>query len=229
MAEEYIGGAEAERRASSIAEMNVTELIQDLVRQVSDSVREAFAIFKNLSEGRFELVKASEEKVRNLKINAEEKRQRIMEYLVRVSPTLYNKDLFMYIASDVERIAQLMNGAVERMAMLAKKKKLPLKETANLLSEMVEKIIEEYEALLAATRMLLINPKKSIEDAHSAVKIEDEIDSLYRNLELHLYETYTDDLVTLMLLKEIIDMFEDTADKIRSAADNVKYIALHKV
>ncbi len=226
MAEEYINPEDLKR--VSLAEMSVVEQLHNLARVVEDTVREAGILLADLAEGKKESIKARYDRVRLHKDNAETVRDKVLEYLVRVSPTLIYKDLYMNIASRIERIAQDMDSASYRSLVVAYKNLSLKPETGRMLMELFKGASETYSILLDAIRTLSINPKKTFEKCGSISKLEEEVDKTYRELELHIYEEYSDNIAALLLIKEIADLLEDSSDMAKEASDYLKYLALHK-
>jgi uncharacterized protein Yka (UPF0111/DUF47 family) len=226
MAEEYINPEDLNR--ISLAEMSVLEQLHNLARVVEDTVRETGMLVDDLVKGKKESIKARYERVRLHKDNAEAVRDKVLEYLVRVSPTLIYKDLYMNIASRIEKITQDMDAASYRSVVVAYKDLKLKPETGNKLQELFRGASNIYSNLLDAVRMLSTNPRKTYEICGIIAKLEEEVDKIYRELELHIYEAYSDNIAALLLIKEIADLLEDSSDMAKEASDYLKYLALHK-
>ncbi len=226
MAEEYINPEDLKR--ISLAEMSVLEQLHNLARMIEDTVKEAGLLLEDLTEGKKESIKARYNRVRAYKDQVEVARDKILEYLVRVSPTLLYKDLYMSIASRMERIAQDMDAASYRSLVVAYKN-LKLKPgTGERLLNLYKGSSETYANLLDAIRTLPINPRKTFEKCGTVASLEEKVDKIYRDIELHIYEEYTDNIAALLLIKEIADLLEDSSDMAKEASDYLKYLALHK-
>ncbi|MEM0113543.1 MAG: phosphate transport regulator, partial [Metallosphaera sp.] len=78
-------------------------------------------------------------------------------------------------------------------------------------------------------RLLSINAQKSVESARNIMKLEEEVDDLYRSLELKLFEKKYEDLIYVMLMKDIADRLEDSEDMIRDSATSITYIAFGRL
>ncbi len=225
----YVEGSLSSSKREALAEMHIVELLHSLARNTCDTIREVDVLLNDLSEGKVEIIKAKHPRVRNFKNMSEEMKSRILEYIVRVSPSLINKDIYIKIAYDLEKVAQLMNGITHRLLILASRNLLPTQRIGRNMSDFMKTLIEEFEILRKAILMITVNPRKTIDDCKSVFKIEDELDDRYRALEVELYETQQDNLLLVMLLKEIIEMMEDSADLTKDAAEHLMYIAMHKL
>lgn len=226
---EYVEGSLSSSKREALAEMHIVELLHSLVRNTYDTVREVDTLINDLSEGKIEIIKAKHHRVRNYKNRSEEMKSRILEYIVRVSPSLINKDIYIKVAYDLERVAQLMNGISHRLLILASRNLLPAQDIGKGMLDFMKTVIDEFEVLRKAILMLTVNPRKTIDNCKNVFKLEDQLDDMYRYLEVKLYETQKDNLLLIMLLKEIIDIMEDSADLIKDAAEHLMYIAMHKL
>jgi len=51
----------------------------------------------------------------------------------------------------------------------------------------------------------------------------------YRLFTFTLYEKYSSNIMLVLFLKEIIDIVEDSADLVKEAAEELMYLAMHKI
>lgn len=227
MTEEYINPVDPRR--ISLAEMSVVEQLMSLSSHVRDSMGESVKIVEDLVEGKKEAIKARYERIRSLKNSAEEVKDKTLEYIVRIAPTLIYKDLYAAVVNMLERVAQNMDALAYRVLVTSRQNASVGQETGRMVAEFASTVFKAYDKLHDAIRMLSMNSaRKSVEAAKEVSKLEDAADSLYRNITPHLYSSYSSDISMLMLLKEIVDTLEDTCDVIKEAADNLRYLALHK-
>jgi len=69
-----------------------------------------------------------------------------------------------------------------------------------------------------------VSPNKTAEVLRNVKSLEEDADDLYRNTELKLFESSTD-LLTAMLIKDVIDRLEDSADAMLRIANSLYYIS----
>lgn len=227
MAEEYYSPDDL--RKASIAEMNLIEMLKSITRTVEDTFIEVNDIVLSFLGGQLETVKTRYVKARYLKNQAEELKDKAMEYLVRVSTSLLYKDVYRIVLTDLDKIAQNLDAVAYRLYLLADKGYTLKGTIVDRVKEFMNDIRKEIAGLGSSIEMLAINPKKAIEHASEIIRMEEEVDQEYRELELMVFEGYADNIPLLLVLKEIVDLLEETSDLARDAADNIKYIALHKV
>lgn len=227
MAEEYYSPDDL--RKASIAEMNLIEMLKSITRTVEGTFTEVNDIVLSFLGGQLETVKTRYVKARYLKNQAEELKDKTMEYLVRVSTSLLYKDVYRIVLTDLDKIAQNLDAVAYRLYLLADKGYTLKGTIVDRVKEFMNNIRKEIAGLGSSIEMLAINPKKAIEHASEIIRMEEEVDQEYRELELIVFEGYADNIPLLLVLKEIVDLLEETSDLARDAADNIKYIALHKV
>ncbi len=223
MSETYLSNKEA------LAEAHVLELINNLARSTEDAIRETLSLLEEFAKGKLEIVRVKYSRIRTFKNRSEELKSKTLEYLVRTGPSMLFKDIYVSIAYNLERIAQLMNGISHRLLLLSLKGLTPSVDVAKRLVSFGEKFIEEYEGLKRTLIMMNYNPKKVIEGAREVFRLEDEIDDMYRSNEVELYEKHSSNLILLMLLKEVYDIIEESSDLVKDSAENLAYLALHKI
>ncbi len=78
--------------------------------------------------------------------------------------------------------------------------------------------------LLEGFRMLSVNPTKTVEHLRQVKALEEDVDDIYRNSELKLFE-HSADLLTTMLLKDVFDRLEDSSDAMLRVANSLYYIS----
>lgn len=227
MAEEYYNPEDL--RKASIAELNLIEMLKNVARVAEDTYTEVNDIVVSFLNKQLDIVSTRYVKARHMKNQTEELKDKAMEYLVRVSTSLLYKDAYRYVLTDLDRMSQNLDAIAYRLYLLADRGYTVDEGVAIDIRSFMDKIREQLSVLIAVIEMLGINPKKSIEEAERIIRMEEDADQSYRELELKIFEEYTEKIPLLLVLKEIVDLLEETSDLARDAADNLKYIALHKV
>jgi uncharacterized protein Yka (UPF0111/DUF47 family) len=224
---EYWGYDETEL---TLTEMSLAEQLLSLARNVSDAIRDSMNAVVDLAGGDYEAVKQRAHKVRGYKNGAERIKDSIIYYLARLSITLPLHDIYRQIVLQLDRIAQNSDAIAYRLSVLVSKAEPRMsKSFSSKLTSMAQLVNSEFAALLSAIRLLQENPRRSLDEARKVASLEEEIDQKYRELELDVITEMRDNIVGMMLMREIIDLIEDTADVIKDAAENILYLALYKV
>ncbi len=214
----------------TLVEMSLSEQLLSLARNVNDAIQDAMLAVEDFTAGNAEAVRQRSMKVRGYKNGAERVKDRIVEYLARLGGYLPLRDVYRQLVLQLDRISQNSDAIAYRLSVLASKLNVNLSKSFGAkLSSMSHLVLSEYATLLSAIRMLQENPRRSVDEAKKTMAIEEEVDQKYRELELDVISELKDDLLSLMLMREVIDLIEDTADVIKDAAENILFLALYKV
>ncbi len=216
-----------ELRNQSIAEMNLIEQLTSIIDTIEKASQRLGDMLNALQEEKYELAKKGYEYVRIVKENAQEKKEESMEYLVRVSPNLMYKEIFMLTLNHLDALSQIIDELGFKVSLVARLKTKCSSLTS--INEMFSKIKEMLSLLRHESKNLNINPKQSLEQHSKILSLENTVDQNYRSLDEKILEN-RDQLqaVEALLLKDVINLIEDAADKIRETSYGLKYIALHR-
>jgi uncharacterized protein Yka (UPF0111/DUF47 family) len=211
--------------SQDIAEMVIQEQLQQIIINIMDQVRMFYDSVVNNNQNVFQVYN----KVNGIKNNIENLKSRLSEYIIKVSEGLLMKDFYIDILKNLEKISQNIDAAVYRLGILKQRFSEIEDMLLSLIKSIIEKIINALEYFLHSLKILITNPKISAENARNILKIEEEVDELYRSFELKIFENRKNDLVYIMLMKDVADRLEDIADLLRSCADNIFYLVFQKI
>lgn len=215
------------RKQRSLAEENLNEQLLGMIRTVRKPVTMVHDLAAKMIEGNDSELKQLYDEIKNAKENVENMKEDVLTYLARLGNILFTSNLYRDLFLGITRAAQIAEGIAYRVYLLTSNTgKIDNESIMKYLTEMTNKIRSEYAILENAAEILTTNPKKSYEITQNVSSIEDEIDTLYRKLAYMLYRELKQDLVTLMLMRDIIDMIEELADTLRDAAEDIKFLAL---
>ncbi len=227
MAEEYYDYEMERRRKQSLAEESLTEQVVGVARELSSMFRKIVMVIDSLSTGNADELRKLHNEIRSSKDRVETMKDEALTYLARLGDILPTstifKDLFLYLVN----VAQSLEGVAYRAYLFTTNSKLESAAVGEKLRAIGEALVKEFDSLEKAIVNLWSNPKKSHESAQVVLGIENDVDTLYRELAYSLYKELKGDIVALMLIKDIADLLEDVADTVRDAAENVKFLALH--
>jgi uncharacterized protein Yka (UPF0111/DUF47 family) len=229
MAEEYYDYDMERRRRQSLAEESLNEQLLGIARALSDTITSVKEIVVALTNADDKKLKETHRRVKESKERVESMKEDALTYLARLGDLLNTSTLYKDVFLGLTRIAQMTEGIAYRSYLLASNTNIASPTVAELLTSIAESIQKEFERLEVAIQALSSNPKKGYEEAQLVTGVEDEVDNLYRQLTYAMYRELRQDLLALMLLRDIADMIEEVADTIRDAAENVKFLALYRV
>lgn len=229
MAEEYFRPDEMINQ--SIAEMNLTEElagILDILAKMSLRISE---LFQALCDGKVELVKKGYEYVRSLKEDAQIKKEKTMEYLVRVAPTLLNREVYTFTLYHVDTLSQQLDELAFKLSISAPELVRIDKSICQESINVIHKLREMISGLQQSSKSLNINKTKTLETLSKVINNENDVDSVYRLLEQSLLEKMSsqkDCLLPYTLMREVLNFAETTADLARDIAYDLKYIVFYR-
>jgi len=228
MAEAYYDFDAEARRKRSLAEESLEEQMLSLTRAVARSVSALYDATEALLAGDDKRLKDVHVKVKQTKELVESMKEDALSYLARLGDLLSTASLYRSTFLTLTRVAQMIEGVTYRAYLMTTNSSITSNTIRDLLLKLTNTIAKEHERLEHAIRFLTSNPKRSYEEAQVILSLEDEADDLYRQLSLAMYKELYNNMVGLMLLRDIVEMMEDVADLIRDASEDVKFLALHK-
>jgi len=171
-----------------------------------------------------EQFKKNHEILENYKKNFLALRQELLNYISKISPSLYNREDWIRIASYITGIVDKISGIAYRIDYFASKNwsiTEPVREKFLTQIMAVSDIIDKYMTLLPLT---LRDPRASLSKIQNIKQLEAYADEKYREATFTILESNIS-LPSLVLLLKISEMLEEIADSIDSAADSL-YIVL---
>jgi uncharacterized protein Yka (UPF0111/DUF47 family) len=228
MASEYYDFDTDRRRRRSLAEESLSEQMLSLARLVSRSTMLMRDVVAALTAGDDVRLRDLHTKANQVKEQAESMKEDALTYLARLGDLLPTSTLYRDVFLNLARVAQMTEGVVYRAYVLSTKGALGSETLRDLVSSLASTLHHEFEKLENAIQLLPSNPKRSYEEAQMISSLEDQADELYRQLTMTMYNELRDDIVALMLMKDIVDMAEDIADIIRDAGEDIKFLALRQ-
>ncbi len=217
-------------RNESIAESNIVERVKGLIRDVVREFKEVLSQVKDLSEDKLELVKVRHERIRSIKNSIENNSIILVEYIVRVSPALIHKDIYISIVNGILKSAESCEATSYRALALSTKGSVKVSDMLYaLLESMIKNSITMLEELDNMLTLISVNPKRVGEIYNNIVKTEDSTDDFYRHALVEVVKSKEFDAGSLILMKELIDKLEDAADHLKDIGTNLKYISLHRL
>ncbi len=212
----------------TLAEMHLHEYLLTLLRTVDD----AFKIFEE-SITYFDTNKVDMDriyqKILEPKRRVEEGRVLFMEYLIRLGEGLTNSTQYASIALGLEKIVQHLEGVVYRLALLKKKGFIVDGAIQEKLIEQVSTLKQMYKSLSDGLEKLKNDPRKTLVRVDEINKFENKGDENYRELTFTIYTKLADQIIPLMVFKDIADFIEEACDIIKSIGEELRYLALYRI
>ncbi|AWR94559.1 DUF47 family protein [Acidianus brierleyi] len=209
----------------SIAHLTLEEKLQQISLKLIDEIRAFYEFLTVKSQNPMQLYA----KIDGIKNSVENEKYLLGEYIIKIKEGLDDKDLYINILDRLEKISQNLDAGAYRLSVLRTRNTEIDNLTYKLIIIISEKILASLTHLIESIKSLSTDAKKSIDSARNILKLEEEVDDLYRNVELKLFERKYEDLIYVMLMKDIVDRLEDSEDLIRDSANDITYIAFGRI
>ena len=154
----------------------------------------------------------------------DDSKRTVAQELVEIGAILLNREDFLRFTDVTSEIADFCKGIAFRVSQLTERGwSVPLnlrKETSNLAGA----VFDVFTKLRDTFLMLNYGSPKVLEKAKDVEVAERKVDNMYRELEMNILNSEMG-IPTLLLMRDIIQLLEDTADRIEDAADATRILA----
>ncbi|MGA9387704.1 MAG: DUF47 family protein [Candidatus Bathyarchaeia archaeon] len=212
--------AETEERVKRRA----LEVCQDHLRKVLDATRKVPQIIdcfikndKDTARRLFNEIRAGEEEV-------DKARRLVSQELAEIGAILISREDFLRFTNLTSEIADFSEGIAFRLVEL-------MDHNWNVPGEIKKELLKLSEAVLDTVirlreTMMVLNygSAKTMEKAKDVETAERVVDDIYRELEIKLLSSKLD-FPPMILLRDVLQLLEDSADKAEDAADAVRILS----
>jgi len=211
---------EAEHRAKRRA----LRLCQDHLRKVIDVYRKTVQLMDAFMKNDKPSLKQLYEEAQKLGDEVDDSKRTVARELVEIGAILLSREDFLRFTDVTSEIADFCKGIAFRiLEMVEREWDVPhdlRKGTVDLADAVFEVVSKLRETFL----MLNYGSPKVLEKAKDVEVAERKVDNLYRELEINILESKLS-IPMLLLMRDIIQLLEDTADKIEDASDAARMLA----
>jgi len=169
-------------------------------------------------------IKTALEQISSIEDEVENLRRKITRDVADVGGLILNRDNILNTAYTMDEISGYITGISFKLSNI----KVSTIKTSNLdkdLTELIELVVDEIYKLNEIIRSLNVDSSKSIELAQETQKIERDIDTKYRIMEIKALNEISD-TKELLLMKDVIELIEEMADKCQEVSDSFILLAL---
>jgi predicted phosphate transport protein (TIGR00153 family) len=205
------------RRALSVCQDHLRK-VQDLTRKVPQLVdyfiksdrEHARLLFNEIRSGEEEVVKA---------------RRLVSQELAEIGAVLISREDFLRFTNLTSEIVDFSEGIAFRLvAIMEHNWNVPGDIKKDLL-KLSESVLETVLRLRETVMVLSYGSGKVMEKAKDVELAERAVDEIYRELEIKLLSSKID-FPALILLRDVLQLLEDSADKAEDAADAARILSL---
>ena len=214
----YSGELEVQAKRKALA------VLQDEINRILNAGRVLSTLPNMLVKKDKSGIKDALEQIDAIEAEVENLRRKITRDVADVGGLILNRDNILNTAYTMDEIGGYITGISFKLANI----KVSTIKTSHLdkdLTELIELVVDQIYKLNEIIRSLNVDSGKSIELAQETQKIEREIDIKYRTMTITVLNEITD-TKELLLMKDVIELIEEMADKCQEVSDSFILLAL---
>jgi len=211
---------EAEHRAKRRA----LRLCQDHLRKVMNVYRKAMQLIDAFADEDHDLMDGLYKEVLELSSEVDDSKRMVVQELVEIGAILLNREDFLRFTDLISEISDFCKGIAFRVLQLSVRGWSVPEDLKKEVSNLANAVFDTFAKLRDAFLMLNYGSPKVLEKAKDVEVEERRVDNMYRELEMGVLSSDMR-IPTLLLIRDIIQLLEDTADKIEDATDAVRMLA----
>jgi uncharacterized protein Yka (UPF0111/DUF47 family) len=214
----YSGELEVQAKRKALA------VLQDEINRILNAGRVLSTLPNMLVKKDKTGIKSALEQIDAIEAEVENLRRKITRDVSDVGGLILNRDNLLNTAYTMDEIGGYITGISFKLANI----KVSTIKTSHLdkdLTELIELVVDQIYKLNEIIRSLNVDSRKSIELAQETQKIERDIDTKYRIMTITVLNEITD-TKELLLMKDVIELIEEMADKCQEVSDSFILLAL---
>jgi len=214
----YSGELEVKEKRKAIA------VLQDEINRILNAGRVLSTLPNILVKKDKAGMKSALEQISSIEEEVENLRRKITRDVADVGGLILNRDNILNTAYTMDEIGGYITGIAFKLSNI----KVSTIKTSHLdkdLTELIELVVDQIYKLNEIIRSLNVDSHKSVEVAQETQKIEREIDTKYRIMTITVLNEITD-TKELLLMKDVIELIEEMADKCQEVSDSFILLAL---
>jgi len=164
------------------------------------------------------------DEIRSGEDDVDKARRLVSQELAEIGAILFSREDFLRFTNLTSEIADFSEGIAFRLNEITNHNwKVPMDIKKELLT-LSEAVMEAVVKLKETVMVLNYGPSKTMEKANDVEVAERKVDEIYRELEIRLLSSKID-FPALILLRDVLQLLEDSADKAEDAADAVRILS----
>ncbi len=200
-------------------------LVQDQIRHVLDLLRKTLLMLEAANRDE-DLKKLEEIYSQVLKTDeaGKEARRLVEKEVSEIGAILTNREDFIRLVNSIDKIADTAEGVAFRILGLAKARMKINKDILNSMSKLGEVVLQTVTKLREALLAVTLNSDTFMQKTKETEDSERQVDELYRNLDLVILQSDMK-VGQLLLVREIVSMLEDIADRAEESAETLRVLS----
>ncbi|MCX8205024.1 MAG: DUF47 family protein [Candidatus Nezhaarchaeota archaeon] len=213
--------------APSTIERRVRDLVLEHVRRVCEAVREMVLTLESYTSMSSREVLLHLSRTKQMEGEADDYRRNVYEYLAKASAAILNREDWIRLSMDLDKVADLAYSVAYRVSMACDRGWFPPSEVVAKINELAETTLQLCEKLKEALFVYSFNVERALAICRDIEKGEEEVDKLHRDLSTKILEVVP--LPLTLLLKDVCERMESMSDTIMDAVQDLRLIALYRV
>ncbi|HDJ05031.1 hypothetical protein DRO29_02010 [Candidatus Bathyarchaeota archaeon] len=197
---------------------------QDHLRKVVEIARKVTLLVDGFVKGDEDSVRNLYGEIQLLGDEIDEAKRRVARELVEIGAILMNREDFLRFTDLTSEVADFCKGIAFRLLEIMERKWEVPSEIKDGLSRLTDAVFNTVLKLRETLLILNYGSSKVLEKAKNVEMAEKHVDDLYRTLEIEILDSKMK-VPTLLLMRDVIQLLEDTADKVEDAADAARILA----
>ena len=214
----YSGELEVQAKRKALA------VLQDEINRILNAGRVLSTLPNMLVKKDKAGIKSAIEQISSIEEEVENLRRKITRDVADVGGLILNRDNILNTAYTMDEIGGYITGISFKLSNI-KVSTIKASHLDKDLTELIELVVDQIYKLNEIIRSLNVDSGKSIEIAQETQKIEREIDIKYRTMTITVLNEITD-TKELLLMKDVIELIEEMADKCQEVSDSFILLAL---
>ncbi|MCK5627381.1 MAG: DUF47 family protein [Candidatus Bathyarchaeia archaeon] len=202
----------------------ILSLCQDNSRNQVEIIRKLALMIDSITDKKTSEMKDHYKEMLSMIDESTKSKLNILDQIASLGPFLMNREDFLRLTFRLSEITDNIESIAFRL-ISSKEKKIQIDmkymKGISLLSSL---ILDESTKMRETLMSLTFNPAKALEMASVVEDIERKIDNVQRKLEIDILTTKLNS--STLLLKDIIERLEKTADIIISVLDQIRVLAV---
>jgi len=212
--------AETEQRVKRRA----LSVCQDHLRKVLDLTRKVPQMIDSFIQNDKEKARQLSNEIRSGEDEIDNARRLVSQELAEIGAILLSREDFLRFTNLTSEIADFCEGIAFRLLEIMEHNwSVPIDIKKDLL-KLAEAVFEAVLKLRETMMILSYGSSKVMEKAKDVEVAERAVDELYREVEIKLISTKLD-FPALILLRDVLQLLEDSADKAEDAADAARILS----
>jgi uncharacterized protein Yka (UPF0111/DUF47 family) len=198
---------------------------QDNLRRVVDLARKIPQMVELFSNGDRDAARQLFSEIRKGEEEVVKSRRLVSQELAEIGAILISREDFLRFTNQSSEIADFLEGAAHYIVEIMEHNWSVSGDIKKDLMKLSEAVLESVLKLRETMMVLSYGPAKTLDKAKDVEIAERVVDDIYRALSIRVLTSKLD-LPVLFLLRDVLQLLENSADKAEDAADTARMISL---